>query len=135
MYSKFSGPLQCQNGWFKNENNCYFFSNDKRNWNDAKSICGSYGSMLAEVISSGELDFLKTKATGYASSFLLGGSDIEKEGDWIWSTSQTDITVSDWDVGEPTNSNGEEHCLQMSSNTKWNDVPCIHQTRFICEKK
>ncbi|XP_063411591.1 natural killer cells antigen CD94-like [Mytilus trossulus] len=115
MMKKSTGSLQCQNGWFKNENNCYFFSNDERNWNDTKSTCEGYGAMLVEVISSCELDFVKTKATGYASSLWLGGTDIEKEGDWIWSTSQTDLTFAEWGVGEPSNSNGNEHCLQMNA--------------------
>ncbi|VDI46701.1 Hypothetical predicted protein [Mytilus galloprovincialis] len=36
MMKKSTGSLQCQNGWLKNENNCYFFSNDAMNWNDSK---------------------------------------------------------------------------------------------------
>ncbi|CAC5391770.1 unnamed protein product [Mytilus coruscus] len=153
MMKKSTDSLQCQNGWLKNENKCYYFSDDKTNWNDAKSICESYEGMLVEVISSCELDFLKTKATGYSSyniyygyvylhkvsfiAFWLGGTDIEKEGNWIWSTSQTDITFNDWGLHQPSNTNGKEHCVQMKReyNLKWNDDPCMLGTRFICEKK
>ncbi|CAC5391768.1 unnamed protein product [Mytilus coruscus] len=72
-----------------------------------------------------------------STAFWLGGTDIEKEGDWIWSTSQTDIIFNDWSVGQPSNSKGEEHCLQMKLryNLKWNDDPCTEGKRFICEKK
>ncbi|CAG2226951.1 unnamed protein product [Mytilus edulis] len=45
------------------------------------------------------------------TAFWLGGTDIEKEGDWIWSTSQTDITFNDWHVGRPDNWNDEQHCF------------------------
>ncbi|XP_071150269.1 perlucin-like protein [Mytilus edulis] len=136
MMKKSTGSLQCQNGWLKNETNCYFFSNDAMNWNDAKSVCESYGSMLVEVLSSCELDFLKATATVYDSSFWLGGTDIEKEGDWIWSTSQTDITFNDWHVGQPDNWNDQEHCLLMTLefNLEWADRSCTDINRFICEK-
>ncbi|VDH90626.1 Hypothetical predicted protein [Mytilus galloprovincialis] len=42
MMKTFTGSLQCQNGWFKKGNNCYFFSNDERNWNDARVCTPSF---------------------------------------------------------------------------------------------
>ncbi|CAC5373781.1 unnamed protein product [Mytilus coruscus] len=56
--------LSCQSGWHKYENNCYYFSEEKRNWSDAGVTCKQYGSMLAEVKSSCENDYLKSKAAG-----------------------------------------------------------------------
>ncbi|VDI53177.1 Hypothetical predicted protein [Mytilus galloprovincialis] len=69
-------------------------------------------------------------------TYWLGGTDIENEGDWMWSTSQTDITFADWGDGQPRNSDGNEHCLQMKYEygLTWNDDPCIFKKRFVCEK-
>ncbi|VDH97394.1 Hypothetical predicted protein [Mytilus galloprovincialis] len=50
MMKKSTGSISCPNGWFKNDNKCYYFSDDTTNWNDAKSTCEAYGAMLIEVI-------------------------------------------------------------------------------------
>ncbi|VDH97391.1 Hypothetical predicted protein [Mytilus galloprovincialis] len=38
MMMKNTGSSQCLNGWFQNGNKCYFFSDEIRNWTDAK-VC------------------------------------------------------------------------------------------------
>ncbi|XP_063415839.1 perlucin-like [Mytilus trossulus] len=90
--------------------------------------------MLAEVKSSCENDFLKTKVGG--SEFWIGGTDIQNEGFWIWSSSKTNVTFFDWMPYEPTNYGGVEHCLEINyqSSRQWNDDDCSTINRFICEK-
>lgn len=67
--------------------------------------------------------------------YWLGGSDIESEGTWIWTSSLTQFTFTDWVVGEPSNGDGE-NCVRMSFKLdfKWLDTSCRNTFRFICEK-
>ncbi|CAC5388436.1 unnamed protein product [Mytilus coruscus] len=94
MLMKFADSLSCQNGWLRNENKCYFFSNDKKTWADAKIACEDDGGMLVEVDSKYENDYLKMKAS--KTSYWLGGTDIQNENVWIWSKSQNEFTFADW---------------------------------------
>ncbi|VDH94800.1 low affinity immunoglobulin epsilon Fc receptor [Mytilus galloprovincialis] len=137
MMKKSTVSLSCQNGWIQYETKCYFFSDSERSWNDAKIICENKDGMLAEVKSSCEKDFLKTTATAFALSFWLGGTDIQNEGDWIWTSSQTVVTFDDWTVDAPNNRFGNEHCLAIRklNGFQWNDDDCSSSFRFICEKE
>lgn len=71
-----------------------------------------------------------------ASGFWLGGTDIQNEGDWIWTSSQTVVTFDDWTVDAPNNRFGNEHCLAIRklNGFQWNDDDCSSSFRFICEK-
>ncbi|CAC5363128.1 unnamed protein product [Mytilus coruscus] len=136
ILKKLEDSLSCQKEWFNYESKCYYFGGVITTWNDAKLTCESYGSMMVEVKSNCENDFLKTKAATYKASYWLGGTDIKIEGIWIWSSSQTEVTFSDWNVGNPNNANDNEHCLGMNygAELKWNDYPCSGKLRTICEK-
>lgn len=68
--------------------------------------------------------------------YWLGGTYKPKENVFIWSLSQNVITFTDWDVGEPNNLYGIEHCLALwyYSGFAWYDERCHKLKRFICEK-
>ncbi|CAC5424849.1 unnamed protein product [Mytilus coruscus] len=63
MLRKSIDQLSCRNGWFRNENKCYYFSDDQKTWKDAKIACEDDGGMLVEVESKGANDYLKMKAS------------------------------------------------------------------------
>ncbi|CAG2187881.1 unnamed protein product [Mytilus edulis] len=126
-----SDSLACPNGWLKNENKCYFFSDERKTWTDAKIACVDDGGILVEVDSNCENDYLKMTAR-----YWLGGTDEQEEGVWIWSHSQNVITFTDWGKGEPSNGNGNEHSLLLYglSGYAWHDNPSHMLWQFICEK-
>ncbi|CAC5422335.1 unnamed protein product [Mytilus coruscus] len=127
----------CPNDWDLFQSFCYYFSVDERKWTGSKTSCQSQDSMLAEVTSTEQLHFLTTKAVEYGSKlYFLGGSDIVTEGDWIWTTSQTNFTVMNWISGAPNNLNGKEHCLTMRKaiGYQWNDVNCATKATYICQR-
>lgn len=68
--------------------------------------------------------------------YWLGGTDAQNENVWIWSQSQNNFTLEDWDEGQPDNINDNEHCVALWHNSKiaWHDAPCEWSIRFICEK-
>lgn len=46
------------------------------------------------------------------------------------------LTYTDWNPGEPNNSQGQEDCVHTISGTtyKWNDIECSRTFSFICEE-
>ncbi|CAC5395278.1 unnamed protein product [Mytilus coruscus] len=125
----------CLKGWNLFKYYCYYFSKDEKNWTDAKSFCQSKASFLAEVVSSDQRDFLKTKADESEKTYWLGGTDIVTEGIWMWTTSQTLFTFTDWNDNNPSNDGGSEHCLEMryQIDYKWNDNYCDETCNYICQ--
>ncbi|CAG2202657.1 unnamed protein product [Mytilus edulis] len=129
----------CPLGWKSYGSSCYFFSQTTATWNDAKRKCITKNSMLAEVVSYGERDFLRKQASKYAETFWLGGTDSKHEGSWIWATSQSNFIVTGWHtrlVKEPNNQGGNEHCINIHKKLdfEWNDDRCWNSYRYICEK-
>ncbi|CAC5410676.1 unnamed protein product [Mytilus coruscus] len=129
----------CPLGWKIYGSSCYFFSRTMVTWNDAKRNCITKNSMLAEVVSYGERDFLRKRASEYAETFWLGGTDSKNEGSWIWATSQSNFIVTGWHtrlVKEPNNRGGNENCnnIHKKLDFEWNDDSCFKRYRYICEK-
>ncbi|XP_076084967.1 uncharacterized protein LOC143055698 isoform X1 [Mytilus galloprovincialis] len=129
----------CPLGWKSYGSSCYFFSQTTATWNDAKRKCITKNSMLAEVVSYGERDYLRKQASKYAKNFWLGGTDSKHEGIWIWATSQSKFNVNGWHtrlVKEPNNQGGNEHCINIHKKLdfEWNDERCWNSYRYICEK-
>ncbi|XP_052083683.1 perlucin-like [Mytilus californianus] len=127
----------CPNDWDLFQSYCYYFSVDESNWTDSKSSCQNQESMLAEVVSTEQLAFLTTKAGEYGSKFyFLGGSDIVTEGEWIWTTSRTNFTVTNWTPSAPSDDKGKENCLEMRKGAgyQWNDVHCDKNKTYICQR-
>ena len=113
---------------------CYFISKTKRNWANARDDCIRRGSYLVEVQSKEEDDFLKgILMTEGEVTHWMGGNDLLKEGQWVWQQSGKPFIYTNWNPGQPTNLNGEEHCLQYMNEIKWNDAPCHNQYVYICE--
>jgi len=67
-------------------------------------------------------------------SIWLGGSDLETEGQWkwssgplagqtFWSTENPNQMYTEWRQGEPNNADKED-CMTMVSDWGWNDVQC-----------
>ncbi|CAC5412298.1 CLEC17A [Mytilus coruscus] len=124
------------NQWLQYGNKCLYFSKEEKTWDEARLTCKyNYGSRLVEVGSSSENDFLKNAATVYGQSYWLGGSDIQNEGTWMWVSSLTQFTFTDWSPTEPSKYEGED-CVRMTHpDLKWGDIYCSRQYRFICEQK
>ncbi|CAG2195259.1 COLEC12 [Mytilus edulis] len=126
----------CPPHWDLFESNCYFVSQDQKSWHNAKVYCEEQQSMLVEVISENENNFLKGKAEEDIAFYWIGATDIETEGVWIWDNSQTVVTFTNWFPGQPDNNHDNQNCLQLVKKFgyKWDDFPCGRLHAFICEK-
>ena len=99
--------------------------------------CRDEGGYLAEINDAGENIFFKEQAKSLNDHFWLGGSDQLEEKDWIWVTSRTHFSsglYTDWYAGQPSNTGGKEHCLDLRVDWyRWNDAPCSELNRYVCE--
>ena len=55
----------------------------------------------------------------------------------MWSITRTNITLNDWDSGQPNDSGGNQDCLEIWNRNgfKWNDWNCNSEKHFVCEKR
>ncbi|XP_065101862.2 CD209 antigen-like protein C isoform X2 [Paramisgurnus dabryanus] len=134
--------MPCPENWLHLEGRCYFFSDDKLDWQHSKESCASMGGHLTILHSHEQHHALESVARnrgGLDYHFWIGLSDAETEGVWKW----VDNTVvnktfwNDWHE-EPNNHRaggvGGEDCAVLDSRSKtWFDVPCDFSYKRICE--
>ncbi|KAM7113915.1 C-type lectin domain family 2 member A [Molossus nigricans] len=77
---------KCSGKWIGVRDNCFYFSNDTKNWIDSKRFCISQGSELAQIDTQETMEFLK-KHTG-PSMHWIGLSRNQGES-WKWTNGTT----------------------------------------------
>lgn len=141
----------CEDGWVSSPlaasaDSCYkFVTTQMASWAQAEGLCVEMGAHLTVLETVDELIWMK----GYRT-FLpelnqrswVGG--YKKGGKWVWKGQESDseMQFTDWGVGEPNNSGGDENCLNLFGDHynkvtrafKWNDGNCEVKHNFICEK-
>ena len=66
--------------------------------------------------------------------FYIDGSDQLTEGTFIWTTSGSTMSYTNWAPGEPNNSGDGEHCIKMQVATgQWNAIRCDNESPSMCE--
>ncbi|XP_067371568.1 CD209 antigen-like protein C isoform X1 [Channa argus] len=126
----------CPAGWTMFSRSFYFLSTESGSWTKAREDCQNKGADLVIVTSAEEQEFLSgfTNQTAW-----IGLTDIAEEGTWKWVDGSLQ-TFRYWDVKQPDNllkySTDGEDCAEIKVQTghKWNDVPCGHSLKWICEK-
>jgi hypothetical protein len=68
--------------------------------------------------------------------YWIGMTDVETEGLWKISGTNTIVPFTDWKGTEPQNLGGNEDCAVFSYgySFSWADVPCSSKHRAVCEK-
>ncbi len=100
-------------------------------WNDAKTQCESLGGYLVIINDAGENAFLTSIGAGN-SSFHLGASDAESEGDWRW-VDGSPLTYQNWDKGEPTDGRTENYLRAFSAQWPQWSSERSRAKGFLCE--
>ena len=94
-------------------------------WYEADDMSDNAGGHLVTISSEEENDFIYSLISQVDNNWI-GFSDIATEGDWVWTTGE-DVVYTNWDVGEPNDSNDGEDCAKMfgwGDPNNWNDKPC-----------
>jgi hypothetical protein len=100
----------------------------------ARTFAQSLGGELAKVTDAAENDFIVRSLLDYpgiSTVARIGLTDVDAEGQWKWSGSNTASTYFRWDIGEPTNSGGNEDYVGIytafpiapARTGFWNDLP------------
>uniref|UniRef100_A0A1I8Q4E9 C-type lectin domain-containing protein n=1 Tax=Stomoxys calcitrans TaxID=35570 RepID=A0A1I8Q4E9_STOCA len=110
------------------------------NWLSAAEYCSSQGLTLASITSTVEnqklVQVLRDKGLVYGGiSYWLSGSDLAHHGRWVWLSNGRPITYANWAKGQPNNYLGIEHCLEMYSDGRWDDVDCGKINFVVCENR
>lgn len=123
--------------WKYFSGNFYYFSRDKKSWQEAEKFCMSQGAHLASVTSQEEQAFLVQ--TTRAGHHWIGLTDQGTEGNWRW-VDGTPFNYAQskgfWEKKQPDNwkhRNGEyEDCVH--SREQWNDMACGSSYPWVCKK-
>ncbi|XP_046585423.1 perlucin-like, partial [Haliotis rubra] len=129
----------CPLGFHKHRRSCYWLSNVKSSFPEAVAYCLYLESHLASISNRDEDSFLEGYALrhGRAQRYRLGATDLNLEGRWMWE-GQRRMYYRHWSPGNPSNSGGQEHCLELENKHGkyvWNDNRCDGPLHFICEKE
>lgn len=71
----------------------------------------------------------------FLEGYWIGLSDILFEGDWLWTSSQTSPSYTDWSPTSPNNAGHHQDCAMFYApeSFHWNDHYCTVKAAFICE--
>lgn len=108
--------------------------NSWKTWPGARDLAASYGGYLITINNAEENEFVRQYLLANLNNNIwIGASDIASEGNWVW-TDGSQLTYTNWNSGEPNNSNYAEHCAEYYyGNGLWNDMPEFYQYPFIIE--
>ena len=106
----------------------------EKTFDDATKSCQELGGFLAEPRSE-EL----SKAVKYFhqnQNFFIGLKDSgQKDNDgnriFVWQTDNATLSWTDWDVNQPNN--GQQLCVKMIENHRWDDRECTTPLEYICQ--
>ncbi|XP_052425228.1 CD209 antigen-like protein C [Carassius gibelio] len=119
-------------GWKCHQSSLYFFSSEKKNWDESRRYCRERGADLIIINNREEQDFVKNISG--SDHFWIGLTDVEEEGRWKWvDGSNINITSGFWKFGEPNSHQGNEDCADTHS-SGWFDTKCDSSVKWICEK-
>ncbi|KAM9142551.1 C-type lectin domain family 4 member K-like [Pangshura tecta] len=128
-------------GWRFYGGNLYYFSQERKSWDEAERFCVSQDSHLTSVSSQAEQEFLSKEAQGDAH--WIGLTDRQTEGSWRWADGteyRADASRGFWEENQPDNhdpkKDGGEDCVHTEPRKRnlWNDANCTLPFRWICKQ-
>ena len=118
---------------------CYYASTglgeEKLNWVEARDFCRNAGGDLLSIHTQYDLQYVATLAgkRGY-NSWWIGLEQFSTfSSGFVWSDGSP-LNFINWNPGEPNDAHGGEKCVEMYTNSFWNDANCGVKMGFVCEK-
>ena len=105
--------------------NHYEFYKTQTSWETANAVAESKGGHLVTISSAEENQFIVEHAANSGTKHWLGFRNPEMTGNFEWITGEA-VTYTNWNSGEPNNSNGREYYAHIYSSDAsltylWND--------------
>ena len=60
--------------------------------------------------------------------WIIGVNDKMEENAWRYNSGGTIPFNLPWSIGSPSNSGGNEVCVEVWNKKDWNDIPCTHSS-------
>ena len=101
----------------------------------ARVLCQERGGdlVIIETLAEG-MDLQALIDDGFLSSWLIGLSDIDTEGSFVWVDGTPLVPgQSSWAANEPNDSMLKEDCVTLQNTGTWNDIDCTTPRRVLCE--
>jgi hypothetical protein len=130
-------PLKCQPGWTEvsDGGRCYRAYKDKPlTWFEAEAFCAKLapGGHLASFSSQASQSQTTNGQSIYSGTYWIGLNKLDgKDGGYKWIDGRAAAFFS-WDLGQPSDFNGVEDCVEMNSYGKWWDRVCYTNKLYIC---
>ncbi|XP_070289353.1 pulmonary surfactant-associated protein D-like [Myotis yumanensis] len=100
---------------------------------EARQVCAHAGGQLPSPRSAAENHALQLLLdVENKGAAFLSMTDFKTKG-WFTYPGGKPLVYSNWSPGEPNNDGGNEHCVEMYTNGKWNDKFCGEKRLVICE--
>ncbi|XP_059518197.1 pulmonary surfactant-associated protein D-like isoform X2 [Myotis daubentonii] len=99
---------------------------------EAEQVCAQAGGQLPSPHSEAENHTLQQLVEAEDKVAFLSMTFSKAEGKFTYPGGEP-LVYSNWAPGEPNNAAGNEHCVEMYTNGKWNDTPCGERRLVICE--
>ncbi len=100
-------------------------------WETAQGACEAFGGYLVTISSSSENDDVAALAV---RSTWIGASDLDVEGDWVWTDGYA-VGYDSWASGYPSSSASADCAITNNGGRRgsWVDVSCASTYPFVCE--
>lgn len=95
----------------------YYIEETEMTWEEHRVYALILGYELASIENTNENEIITGLIEGF-EHLWIGGSK-ESGSSWEWSDG-TKWAFDNWNTGEPNNAGGNENCLEITSNGKWN---------------
>ena len=138
--SSYADTERCPENWVKHGSSCYFWVITGRSWDDAAYNCRQHGGQLAVIESEEENTFVASMRNSQMddAEVWLGCNDTDVEGTFmcIAEGGVQPIGYINWATGQPSNKNGDHHCLIMKTKSGgWYDKNCEDTEFFaVCKR-
>lgn len=122
----------CEGGWYGYTGSCYIVTPTILNHEQAKESCEEKNASLVDISSREENSFVASLVPGSVPVWI-GYSDKKLQGTFVWDKTGKQGTYTNWRSNQPDNWNGNEDCVEIRNDEKWNDVQCDVSYQAICK--
>ncbi|XP_029436897.1 asialoglycoprotein receptor 1-like isoform X2 [Rhinatrema bivittatum] len=127
----------CPPKWLTFSGSCYYFSTQRKSWEESKRYCLDEKAHLVVINTQTEQSFVEKQSM--PDYHWIGLTDVDGQWKWVDGTSY-DSAVKNWIQGQPDEYfghglGGGEDCAHLHANGQWNDDHCSRLYKWICEKE
>ncbi|XP_026154124.1 macrophage mannose receptor 1 isoform X2 [Mastacembelus armatus] len=134
------GDGNCMTGWIPYGRYCYYVSREKEvlSWPESDHACQFFKGHLVSIHSRAEVEFIRNLNYTKTHPIWIGLTRDRNYG-WGW-TDKTSVGFFNWATGEPNaafhpGEVGEENCVEMYDDGRWNDNNCLQKRGFACRHR